>query len=446
VVDTQPLKERVWARIDAHREEIIALGEDVRLHPELGFKEFRTAALVADRFRALGLDPATGLAVTGVRSTLHGARSLATVAYMGEMDSIVVRAHPDADPVTGAAHACGHNAQVANLVALACGLVESGVMSDLDGDVALMAVPAEEYVEVEYRMGLRAAGQIEFLGGKPELIRLGCLDDVDLTLMTHQATLTKPQMLSVGGPSNGCLVKQIRYEGVPAHAGGSPHEGVNALSAAALALQAIDSNRPTFKDEDHIRVHPIITRGGELVNVIPADVRLETYVRGASVDAIVAAARKVDRALRAGAMAVGATVHIHTLAGYLPRLPSDGLTTVYRANAVALVGEEGWSEPKFGGGSTYMGDVSHLMPAIEAQASGAAGTGHGADYRISDPEMAYITPAKVAAGTLIDLLADGAQRAREIVNGYQPPMTREAYLAAMRALFREEHWQAPADV
>ena len=123
MVDTQPLKERVWARIDAHREEIIALGEDVRLHPELGFKEFRTAALVADRFRALGLDPATGLAVTGVRSTLHGARSLATVAYMGEMDSIVVRAHPDADPVTGAAHACGHNAQVANLVALACGLV-----------------------------------------------------------------------------------------------------------------------------------------------------------------------------------------------------------------------------------------------------------------------------------------------------------------------------------
>jgi len=113
---------------------------------------------------------------------------------------------------------------------------------------------------------------------------------------------------------------------------------------------------------------------------------------------------------------------------------------------VALVGEEGWSEPKFGGGSTDMGDVSHLMPAIEAQASGAAGTGHGADYRISDPEMAYITPAKVAAGTLIDLLADGAQRAREIVNGYQPPMTREAYLAAILALFREEHWQAPAEV
>ena len=68
-----------------------------------------------------------------------------------------------------------------------------------------------------------------------------------------------------------------------------------------IGLQGIDANRETFKDEDHIRVHPIITKGGELVNVIPADVRLETYVRGASTDAIVAAAAKVDRSLIAGA-------------------------------------------------------------------------------------------------------------------------------------------------
>ncbi len=442
MVDVPSLKERVYARIDAHRDEIIALGEDIRVHPELGFREHRTAALVADRFHALGIVPTTGLGVTGVRSTLPGARSEATVAYLGELDSVLVRGHPNADPETGAAHACGHNAQIANLVALAYGLVESGVMEVLDGNVALMAVPAEEYVEVEYRMGLRAEGKIEFLGGKPELIRLGAFDDVDMALMTHQAVRSKPGLLSVGGASNGCLVKQICFEGVAAHAGGSPHDGVNALRAAMLAMQAIDANRETFKDEDHIRVHPIITKGGELVNVIPADVRMETYVRGASVEAILAAARKVDRSLKAGAMALGATVHISTLPGYLPRIPSEGLTAVYRENAVSFVGDEGWWEPSFGAGSTDMGDVSHLMPAIEAQAKGSTGTGHGADYMISDAEMAYITPSKVAAGTLIDLLADGARRARAIVAEYKPAMTREGYLASMRALFRDEHWKA----
>ena len=434
MADVQALKDRVFRAIDAHREEIVALGEDIRVHPELGFKEFRTSLKVAERFCSLGIDHTTGLGVTGVKGLLSGARSAATVAYMGELDSVLVREHPDADPATGAAHACGHNAQIANLIALAYGLVESGVMADLDGNIALIAVPAEEYVEVEYRMGLRAEGKLEF--------RLGALDDVQIAMMTHQATRTKPGRLSVGGPSNGCVVKQIRFEGVASHAGGAPHAGVNALRAAMLAMQAIDANRETFKDEDHIRVHPIITKGGELVNVIPADVRMETYVRGASVEAILAAAKKVDRSLKAGAMALGATAHISTLPGYLPRIVPEALVEVYKENAVALVGEEEWWEPSFGAGSTDMGDVSHLMPAIEAQAKGAAGTGHGADYQIVDPETAYITPAKAAAATLIDLLANGAERAQAILADFQPAMTKDAYLEFMRGLFQDVHWRA----
>lgn len=446
--DLTEWKARVCRAIEAHRDEIYALGEDIRVHPELGFKEFRTAALVAEQFRRLGLAPQTGIAITGVRALLRGravgAERPLTVAYLGELDSVIVGDHPDADPATGGAHACGHNAQIANVIALAYGLVESGVMAELDGNVALMAVPAEEYVEVDYRVGLRAAGQIEFLGGKPEMIRLGAFDDVDMTLATHQSSAEQGK-LGVGGPCNGCIVKQIRYEGRAAHAGGAPFQGINALKAATMGLQAIDANRETFRDEDHIRVHPIITKGGELVNVVPADVRLETYVRGASVEAILAAGKKVDRALKAGAMAVGATVTINTLPGYLPRKWIEPLAAIYQENAVALLGAEAWSAPSFGGGSTDMGDVSHIMPAIEAQAGGTRGTGHGADYFIADPEMAYITPAKAAAMTIIDLLAGGAERGRQVLAAYDPPMTRDGYLAFMRGLAREVTWQAPEE-
>ena len=443
MADIQELKARVCRCIEAHADEIIALGEDIRVHPELGFKEQRTAALVAQYLARLGVPHQTGLALTGVKGVLRGAQEGVTVAYLAELDSVLVRGHPDADPQTGAAHACGHNAQVANLIALAWGLVESGAMAELDGQIALMAVPAEEYVELEYRRGLREAGEIEFVGGKPELIRLGAFDDVQLALMTHQASRKEGGRFSGGGPSNGCVAKLIRYRGKAAHAGGSPHEGINALKAAMIGLQAIDSLRETFKDEDHIRVHPIITKGGELVNVIPAEVCLETYVRGASVEAIVAAAAKVDRCLQAGAWALGATVQITTLPGYLPKIVHPGLGEVYKANALALVGEEGWWAPTFSGGSTDMGDLSHIMPALETSANGCAGQGHGADFRIADAELAYIAPAQVAAMTLIDLLGNGGARAGEILAGYTPAFTKEGYLEFMRGLTQDVTWPAP---
>lgn len=435
------LKERVCRAIDARRDVIVAAAEDIRIHPELGYKEFRTAGIVSDHFSRLGIDHKSGLAITAVKGTLAGRGGALTVAYMGELDSIIVPDHPDADPETGAAHACGHNAQIANLLGVAYGLVESGIMSELNGNVALMAVPAEEYVEVEYRLGLKEQGKIEFLGGKPELVRLGAYDDISMAMLTHQASRESGK-LSVGAETNGCVVKMITYIGKAAHAGGAPHRGINALKAATLGLQAIDMIRETFQDDDHIRVHPIITRGGDLVNVIPAEVRIETYVRGASVEAIVAAAEKVDRCLKAGAMALGATVNIRTLPGYLPRRPAGALAALYRQNAVQIVGEDNWWDSTFGAGSTDMGDISHIMPAIEAQAAGFSGTGHGADYLPSDEETAYITPAKVAAMTLIDLLADGARGARKILDGFEPAMTKEGYLAFMRTLDADVTWQA----
>jgi len=441
--DKQEIIQRVYSCIENHREEVIRIGEDIRIHPELGFKENRTADIVQHHLKQLGVPFESGIALTGVKGLLSrqsGEKPGVRVAYLGELDSVLVRNHPDADPETGAAHACGHNAQIAALIALAYGLVESEAMAHLDGDVALMAVPAEEYVEVEYRLKLRESGKIHYLGGKPEMIRLGAFDDIDITLSTHLSASDKYKM-GANGLSNGCLVKQVRFSGKASHAGGSPHSGINALRAAMIAMQSIDAIRETFKDEDHIRVHPIITKGGELVNVIPDDVTLETYVRGASIEAIDQAAKKVDRCLKAGAMALRATVHITSLPGYLPRAISEELTEIYCRNACSLVGKDMWREPTFGAGSSDMGDVSHLMPALEGSASGATGTGHGADYSISDPETAYITPAKVAAATLIDLLWDGAGEARKVLDNYKPPMTKEEYLDYMDGLFAGITWK-----
>src|SRR5213594_1262048 len=180
------LKRRVWEAIDRRGPEIIGLGEQIRRHPELGFKEVETARLVEETLKKLGLAPRAGLALTGVRADAEGrAGAGPTFAVLGELDALVVTGHPEADPQTGAAHACGHNAQIAGLIGAAIGLVTVKAFEHLAGRLALMAVPAEEGGDLEWRLKEVREGRLEFLGGKCELLRLGHLDDVDLAMMIH---------------------------------------------------------------------------------------------------------------------------------------------------------------------------------------------------------------------------------------------------------------------
>src|SRR5262245_64383344 len=144
-VTRDELKQRVDQAIERHADEIIEVGETIRRHPELGFKESRTAALVESKFEKLGLAPRTGLAMTGVRADVAGgAGSGPTFALLGELDALVVTGHPEADPKAGAAHACGHHAQIAGLIGAAIGLVTTHALEHLGGRVSFMAVPAEE--------------------------------------------------------------------------------------------------------------------------------------------------------------------------------------------------------------------------------------------------------------------------------------------------------------
>ena len=436
------LKQRVYEAIDRRSEDIIGLGETIRRHPELGFKETKTARLVDDTLTKLGLSTTTGLALTGVRADVAGrAGAGPTFALLGELDALVVAGHPEADATTGAAHACGHNAQIAGLLGAAMGLLDAKTFDHLAGRVVFFAVPAEEYGDIEWRVSQARAGKLEFLGGKPELLRLGHFDDVDLAMMIHTTPRPEEGRAGVPASNNGCVVKTVRYIGRAAHAGGAPHMGVNALYAAHIGLMAINALRETFKDEDTIRVHPIITHGGSQVNVIPGEVRIETYVRGRTVEAILDANAKVDRALRAGALALGAKVEIETLPGYLPMHCDETMARRFKASACALFGEEHYRQIGHRTGSTDMGDLSQVMPVLHPYIGGASGTGHGADYQIVDPTLAYVGPAKALASMVIDMLGDGAAGARDVLARSKPRMTREQYLAFQRSVARRELYE-----
>ena len=425
----EELKAAALKAIDENREKIMAIGDSIFSEPELGYKEFKTAEKVKKLFEELNYSYTDGVAITGIIAPLKGKESRMKLAIMGELDAVVSPLHPNADPKTGAAHCCGHNCMIAGLAGVAYALKDTGIMEELSGDIVLMAVPAEEYVEIGYRKQLKDEGKVHFLGGKQEFVKLGVMDDIDMMIMQHTSGTENGITGTCGGASNGFLGQLIHYTGKEAHAGGSPYNGINALNAAVVGLTAVNAQRETFKDDDHIRVHPIITKGGDLVNVVPADVRLENYVRGANVEAILDAAKKVTRAFEAGGMAVGAQTEVINLPGYLPFITNDGLMDIAYENLVDLMGKDHVIKTDAaGGGSTDAGDISHLMPTLHANIAGAEGAFHSDKYRLVDREMAYIIAAKALIMTAIDLLADGAEAGLKIKEDFVPAMTKEQFL------------------
>ena len=201
-----------------------------------------------------------------------------------------------------------------------------------------------------------------------------------------------------------------------------------------IALVAVNAQRETFKDEDYVRFHPIITKGGDLVNVVPAEVRMESYVRARTLEAMMDANKKVNRALQAGADAVGAKVEIDDLPGYMPMINNPTMTELFSANAAELIGAQAIKQLHHHAASTDMGDLAHIMPVIHPWIGGVKGNAHTRDFTVCDPEMAYIISAQCIAMTVIDLLADKASEADALLASYTPPMTKTQYISFMDSI------------
>lgn len=432
-MNKEELKRRCLEAIDANRELIIKLGNDVYKTPELGYKEFQTTKRVEEAFREVGLTPESEIAYTGCKVSASGKKG-PKVAVMGELDCVVCAEHPDCAD-NGNIHACGHHVQLANMFGCAVGLIKSGVMDELDGAADFIAIPSEECVDYDYRNGLIEEGKIAFYGGKQEYLRRGGLDDVDMILQCHMMEMEdKTKHCTVDTDCNGFVSKTIKFIGEASHAGFAPFNGVNALNMATLALHNIHALRETFKDEDKVRVSAVITEGGGLVNVVPSIVKMQIMVRAFNIPAMLDASKKVNRALKAGALAIGGKVEINDQIGYLPMKTDRGLSALYRQNMIDYQGatEDSFVELYQTAGSTDLGDMSQIKPCMHVWAEGITGGLHTKDYRLDDPELAYIVPAKMLALTVVDLLYNHAEKAEEILKNYKPAFTKESYLEFMK--------------
>lgn len=415
----------IISAVEKHRERIFATERYIWAHPETGYKEKVTSEYMATQFRELGYDITLADGITGFFTVIDTGRPGPEILILGELDSVICPTHPESDPVTGAVHACGHNAQCAALVGIAAALKEPGIIDKFCGKIRLCAVPAEELLEIEYRSELKSEGKIKYMGGKSEFLSRGYFDGVDIAFMVHTSSSFATNLGSVG-----CIAKKITYKGVAAHAGGAPWNGRNALYAATCGLNAVNAIRETFKEADRIRVHPIITNGGVMVNAIPAVTQLESYVRGDSFEAITEANKKVNRALCGAALSLGTNIDITDIPGYSPLNNDPNMIELAKDAAALAIPEENFKiNQTKSTGSTDLGDLSCIMPVIHPYAAGGEGTGHGENYRIADPERACVSSAKWQLTMLLLLLENNAERAKKIIDEFTPLFaSKEEYL------------------
>lgn len=423
-------KQTLYHTIEENRDVIANIAEKILRNPELGYFEEKTSALVRKTLDDLEISYEYPLALTGVKAALDTKKEGPNVCIIGELDSLVCKGHPFAEE-DGKAHACGHHAQIAAMLGAAMGLKKSGVLESLCGKITLMAVPAEEFIDLSSRKELKAQGKIEYIGGKQQLFYEGTFRDVDIVIMIHAQT-DAPDGKFYSRTSNlGFMAKTITFRGKAAH-GSRPDEGVNALNAAALAILGIHSNRDTFTEAEHIRIHPIITKGGDVVNSVPDEVCIETYVRGATFDAIRKGSDAVNRAVQGASQMIGATVTIEDMLGFLPLQESEAINDVMDKVAKEVLGDDALIPGVPAVGSSDIGDVSCVIPTVQPSIGGFSGTIHSKEFLVTNPEVAYIGAAKILAATAVDLLKDGAKAARKVIDDYQPLFTQDEYLAYLK--------------
>lgn len=324
------LKQAARARIDRHATALVDLARRLHADPETAWEEHRAAAAVPEL-----LDRA-GFAVTarylGLDTAFHA-------RFGSGPTRIALCAEYDALP--GLGHACGHNLIAAGSVGAALGLAE--VADDVGFTVEVYGTPAEE------------GG-----GGKIELLERGAFAGVDLAMMAHPAPVDVAEARPFAVAHS-----HVTYRGRAAHAAAYPEAGVNAADAFTVAQVAIGLLRQHLPAG--VRVHGIVTHGGDAPNAVPERTAGRWYVRAETLAGLAEVEPRVRRCFEAGALATGCELSIEPESKPYAefRADSDALAA-YRANAVALgrTFADGSLAARMNRASTDMGNVSQVVPAI----------------------------------------------------------------------------------
>jgi amidohydrolase len=377
-VDLADAKQLLRDDVDRRAELLLDTSHRIHAQPELSFEEHYAHQLLTDAIEQAGLPVERAAYGLDTAFAARAGSTGPTVAVLCEYDAL-----------PGIGHACGHNIIAA--AGLGAGLAAATLADEVGGRLLILGTPAEE------------GG-----GGKVALIEQGAFEGVDAAVMIHPAGADLRTMSTLA-----IAQLTVEYVGEAAHAAAAPHKGRNALDAAVLGYVNVAALRQHIRPDE--RVHGIFTDGGDRPNIVPAHAEAEWYVRSPSMKGLERLKERVVACLQAGADAAGCTMKL----SWHPRpyaevRDNEPLLDLYAANSEALgrplitpVGSLAVA------GSTDMGNVSYLLPAIHPM------------IQVSTPDVPIHTPAfagfaggeagdravldgaKALAMTIADLWLDG---------------------------------------
>jgi len=371
------LKLKVKDSVELQRQQLTQLSLNIHDNPELGFEEEKAATWLTGYLEENGFNVERGIAglTTAFRAT-YGQGS-PRIALLAEYDAL---------PKMG--HGCGHNIIATSAVGAA--VASKSIIDQLGGRVVVLGTPGEEV-----------------FGGKIDMVKAGAFEEIDVAMIVHPDVRNMVTIQALA-----CSSLEVEFFGQPAHAAAQPYKGINALEAMILAFNSINSLRQHIKGE--ARIHGIITDGGEAPNIVPAHSAAVFLIRAPDNEYLAELKGKALNCFTGASVANGARLEYRWKdRSYAPMKNNATLAGLFKQNLESLGRHVEDFEPRFGFGSTDMGNVSQVVPSIHPTIAIAS-----PEVFIHTPEFAsaaasetghegLMDAAKAMAMTVADILQPG---------------------------------------
>lgn len=371
--------------IDKTVEDKVEKYKDIALQihdkPEVSNYEFFACKILSEQLFKEGFD---------VKLDVAGHRTGFDARYKSKKPGPVVVFYAEYDALPGIGHACGHNIFGATSSLAAVGLKE--IIDEVGGEIRVYGTPGEEGGENG--------------SAKGSFVREGFFDDVDIALGVHPSYehgLTRPTLANAP--------VDVEFFGKSSHAAGAPEKGINALDAIIQVYNASNALREHLTDD--VRIHGIITNGGEAANVVPDYASARFYLRAKSKPTVDDLYMKFENIVRGAALQTGAEYKFGLFQNSVDNvIPTPLFDEVYEKHLNRYGEFIPKNNTKKGNGSTDVGNVSQVVPTIHPniKISNEYIAGHSIEFREASRSPLGLSSielgAKVLANTALDIILD----------------------------------------
>lgn len=374
------LKEAIRKNVDDNKELYLSASHQIHANPEIGNEEFFASGLLSGILEKEGFEVERAVAghETAFLARKKSDKPGPSIAFLAEYDAL-----------PGLGHGCGHN--IIGTTSVAAAIALSKVIDETGGEAVVLGTPAEE-------------------GGpngsaKGSFVKHGLLEGIDAALMVHPSNHTRLTSSSLAVDP-----LDFEYIGKPAHAAASPEEGINALDAVIQLFNGINALRQQLKDD--VRIHGIITHGGDAPNIIPDYAKARFFIRASTRTSLNEVTRKVKAVAEGAALSTGAKLNVIAFQNEVDNLLLNKTYDQVFKEVIEDLGETVVEGDRDGIGSTDAGNISQVVPAIHPYIKIGADdlVAHTVPFReaaaSAKGDEALLTGAKGLALTAFQLITD----------------------------------------